>query len=248
MQLDRCHCRRKHSGQPSRRRRTSHDLLDRRALRPHRHARHHHHDVVDGGRQPLPFRQVRPGRGADPASHRPPPGACSVSSSCSSGSAPEETIKALVASTPHHGWRQLAVIDAEGPLGALLGRQHPLDPRGRVGQGLRRRRQRHPFHRGARRHGASVRGEAGKSPGRSAVRGAESWTRRRRRVQAGDLRRPAGVRGAPFPYVDLRADDHPDPIAEITRLWKHYAPTADNYVKRAFEPTARKPTPSPWAT
>src|SRR5256885_5824662 len=26
----------------------------------------------------------------------------------------EETIKALVASTPHHGWRQLAVIDAAG--------------------------------------------------------------------------------------------------------------------------------------
>ena len=40
----------------------------------------------------------------------------------------------------------------------------------------------------------------------------------------------------PFAYVDLRVDDHPDPIAEITRLWKQWAPDADNYVKRAFEP------------
>jgi uncharacterized Ntn-hydrolase superfamily protein len=39
-----------------------------------------------------------------------------------------------------------------------------------------------------------------------------------------------------FPYIDLRIDDHPDPIAEITRLWRLYAPVADNYVKRALEP------------
>jgi uncharacterized Ntn-hydrolase superfamily protein len=40
----------------------------------------------------------------------------------------------------------------------------------------------------------------------------------------------------PFPYVDLRVDDHPDPIGEISRLWQLYAPTADNYVKRVLEP------------
>jgi len=39
-----------------------------------------------------------------------------------------------------------------------------------------------------------------------------------------------------FPYIDLRIDDHPDPIGEITRLWRLYAPVADNYVKRALEP------------
>jgi uncharacterized Ntn-hydrolase superfamily protein len=39
-----------------------------------------------------------------------------------------------------------------------------------------------------------------------------------------------------FPYVDLRVDDHPDPIAEITRLWTLYAPVADNYLKRVLEP------------
>jgi uncharacterized Ntn-hydrolase superfamily protein len=40
----------------------------------------------------------------------------------------------------------------------------------------------------------------------------------------------------PFPYVDLRADDHSDPISEIARLWGLYAPAADNYVKRVLEP------------
>ena len=52
----------------------------------------------------------------------------------------------------------------------------------------------------------------------------------------------------PFAYVDLRVDDHPDPITEITRLWKQWAPDADNYVKRGSSPTVRKPTPCPWAT
>src|SRR5262249_11598403 len=37
-----------------------------------------------------------------------------------------------------------------------------------------------------------------------------------------------------FPYVDLRVDDHPDPIAEITRLWTLYAPVADNYLAKGF--------------
>ncbi len=32
----------------------------------------------------------------------------------SMGFSAEETIRAMVASTPHHGWRQLAVIDAKG--------------------------------------------------------------------------------------------------------------------------------------
>ncbi len=30
------------------------------------------------------------------------------------GKTAEETVAALVASTPHHGWRQLAVVDAAG--------------------------------------------------------------------------------------------------------------------------------------
>jgi uncharacterized Ntn-hydrolase superfamily protein len=43
-----------------------------------------------------------------------------------------------------------------------------------------------------------------------------------------------------FPYVDLRVDDHPDPIAEITRLWMLYAPVADNYLKRVLEPDSQR--------
>ena len=42
--------------------------------------------------------------------------------------------------------------------------------------------------------------------------------------------------GAPSRHVGPYVDDHPDPITEITRLWKQWAPDADNYVKRVFEP------------
>ena len=47
------------------------------------------------------------------------------------------------------------------------------------------------------------------------------------------------VAGHPFPYVDLRADDHPDPIAEITRLWNLYAP--DRRQLRQARVRARQP-------
>ena len=39
-----------------------------------------------------------------------------------------------------------------------------------------------------------------------------------------------------FPYVDLRVDDHPDPLAELARLWALYAPLAEDYVLRAIAP------------
>lgn len=39
-----------------------------------------------------------------------------------------------------------------------------------------------------------------------------------------------------FPYVDLRVDSDPDPIATLARLWREYEPTADLYVTRATDP------------
>ncbi len=47
-----------------------------------------------------------------------------------------------------------------------------------------------------------------------------------------------------FPYVDLRVDDHPHPIAELRRLWLAYETQADAYVGRANDPAATSyPTP-----
>ena len=40
----------------------------------------------------------------------------------------------------------------------------------------------------------------------------------------------------PFPYVDLRVDSDPDPIATLARLWREYEPVAEPYVTRAIDP------------
>jgi uncharacterized Ntn-hydrolase superfamily protein len=40
----------------------------------------------------------------------------------------------------------------------------------------------------------------------------------------------------PFPYVDLRVDSDPAPIAALAKLWRGYAPLADSFVARATDP------------
>ena len=39
-----------------------------------------------------------------------------------------------------------------------------------------------------------------------------------------------------FPYVDLRVDSDPHPIARLRALWLEYQPMADLYVTRAIDP------------
>jgi uncharacterized Ntn-hydrolase superfamily protein len=148
----------------------------------------------------------------------------------------EETIKALVSATPHHGWRQLAVIDAAGRSAHYSGgniRSIHAGVSGRdcvaIGNVIRstevpaamvRAFEAEPAKPLAERLCAALKA------------GHDAGGEFKQVTSAGLL----VVAGHPFPYVDLRADDHPDPIAEITRLWNLYAPTADNYVKRVFEP------------
>jgi uncharacterized Ntn-hydrolase superfamily protein len=152
------------------------------------------------------------------------------------GLTPEETIKALVSSTRHHGWRQLAVLDAKGRSAHYSG--------GKI----------RSIH-------AGVSGKDCVAIG-NVIRSTEVPAAMVRAFEA-EPARPIGDRLCaalkaghdaggefkqvtsagllafakhPFPYVDLRIDDHPDPIAEIARLWKQWAPDADNYVKRVYEP------------
>jgi uncharacterized Ntn-hydrolase superfamily protein len=45
------------------------------------------------------------------------------------------------------------------------------------------------------------------------------------------------VREVPWPIIDLRIDwSDADPIAELTALWKRYAPQVEDYVRRALQP------------
>jgi uncharacterized Ntn-hydrolase superfamily protein len=148
----------------------------------------------------------------------------------------EETLQALIASTPHHGWRQLAVIDAQGRSAHYSGGNIRSIHAGVAGKdcvavanvvrstevpaAMVRAFEAEPARPLADRLCAALRA------------GHEAGGEFKQVTSAGLL----VVNEHPFPYVDLRTDDHPDPIAEITRLWGLYAPAADSYVKRVLEP------------
>jgi uncharacterized Ntn-hydrolase superfamily protein len=148
----------------------------------------------------------------------------------------QETINALVASTPHHGWRQLAVIDAEGRTAHYSGKNIRSIHAGvsgkdcvAIGNVIRsaevpaamvRTFEMDPTKPLADRLCAALKA------------GHEAGGEFKQVTSAGLL----VVGEHSFPYADLRVDDHPDPINEISRLWALYAPTADGYVKRVLDP------------
>jgi uncharacterized Ntn-hydrolase superfamily protein len=41
-----------------------------------------------------------------------------------------------------------------------------------------------------------------------------------------------------LPEINLRVDDHDDPVAELRRLWKVYEPQVDNFILRVNDPDA----------
>jgi len=153
-----------------------------------------------------------------------------------SGCSAQETVDALVASTPHAQWRQLGVVDSAGRSAAFSGtRTRPemseaaaesacaignLLANARVPAAMLRRFQAEPTVPLAERlmraleEGLAAGGEQG--PVRSAhllVVDTES-----------------------FPLVDLRVDWHDQPIGELRALWNRYAPDMGTYVLRALDP------------
>ena len=152
------------------------------------------------------------------------------------GCSPAHTIAALVASTPHAGWRQLAVLDAGGAAahfsGDLIHSHHAgvvgVDC---VGVGNILRNAKVPaamvatFEDGAslplpERLLATL--EAGDAAGGEilALRSAALLI----------------VHREPFAYVDLRVDVSDAPLAALRAAWDAYAPEADEYVARALGP------------
>jgi len=147
-----------------------------------------------------------------------------------------ETINTLVASTPHHGWRQLAVIDAKGRSAHYSGHNIGSIHAGASGRDCVAIAN---VVRSAEVPAAMVRAFEAAPNEPLADRlcaalkaGHDAGGEFKQVTSAGLL----VVHEHAFPYVDLRVDDHPGPIAELTRLWALYAPTADSYLKRALEP------------
>lgn len=183
----------------------------------------------------VPF--VAPGIGAILTQHRTDPrlgprGIALLRSFCTA----EETIAALVASTPHHRWRQLAAIDAAGRTAHFHGSRVK------------------PAHNAA--HGedcvaignilANDRVPAAMVAAFTAAPQATLADRLLRGLEAG---LDAGGEHGPvlsaailvmhrecFPYVDLRIDDAPEPIAKLRALYEKSAPMLDEYVVRAVDP------------
>lgn len=153
-----------------------------------------------------------------------------------SGCTAAETVAALVASTPDHGWRQLAAIDAAGGTahfhGARVkpefGAAHGPDvvaignilSSAAVPQAMADAFAAHPDLPLAER---LLRGlEAGEAAG----------------GEHGDVRSASLlVHGEhDFALVDLRVDGHATPIPALRALWEEYEPLVEAYVVRVLNP------------
>ena len=153
-----------------------------------------------------------------------------------SGCTAEEALAALVASTPHIGWRQLAVMDTAGRTAAHTGTR--VKP-----------------HLGAQ-HGrdcvviGNILANDRVIPAMAAAFEAEPETALAGRlVGALAAGLAAGGEHAPvrsaallvvatesFPLVDLRVDAADQPIAALAALWREYEPWSAAFVQRAVDP------------
>jgi len=153
-----------------------------------------------------------------------------------SGCSAQETLDALVASTPMARWRQLAVLDAAGNTAAYSGTrtkpemsEAPAQDVCAIGNilasalvpaAMLRAFQADPSALLAERllyaleEGLAAGGE------NSPVRSAHLLV----------------VERESFPLVDLRVDWHDTPIAELRSLWNRYAPQVNDYLIRALDP------------
>jgi uncharacterized Ntn-hydrolase superfamily protein len=194
-------------------------------------------NIAVGSRVPF----CAPGFGAVLTQHRTDPrlgprGLALLRSGCTA----EETLAALVASTPDHAWRQLAAIDAAGRTahyhGAhvkpALGAGHAQDCVA-IGNIL-----------------ANDGVPAAMAAAFAAAPEAHLAERLLRGLEAGLA---AGGEHGPvfsasllvvdrevFPLVDLRIDSGAGPIARLRALWEEYIPWMDEFVIRAVTPDAAK--------
>jgi uncharacterized Ntn-hydrolase superfamily protein len=147
-----------------------------------------------------------------------------------------QAMDAVVAATPHRDWRQLAFIDRDGGTASFSGtlvKPERGEVHGRDCVALGN------IVRSAEVPAAMVRTFEADPNGALATRLIAA-------LEAGDS---AGGEFRPlvsaallvvdresFPFVDLRVDSDPAPIAALAKLWRDYAPLAENFVERATEP------------
>ncbi|MCC7427530.1 MAG: DUF1028 domain-containing protein [Alphaproteobacteria bacterium] len=153
-----------------------------------------------------------------------------------SGCSAQETIAALVASTPHVGWRQLAAIDPQGRtasygggnIGSIHNEAHGKDciaigniiANPEVPVAMARAFEANPELHIAERVMRALEAGIGAGGEVGPVRSAALYV----------------VHEQDFPLVDLRVDAHDQPIAALRMLWEEYTPWMDEFVVRAVDP------------
>ena len=157
------------------------------------------------------------------------------------GCDPEHVIAALVASTPHAGWRQLGVLHATGSGAVFSGGNVQSTHAGVVGRDC------------------VAAGNILASDGVPAAMVAaferdpelDLPERLLTALAAGDAAggEVAAVRSSAllivrehsWPYADLRVDSADDPIGALRALWAEYKPQAEDYVRRVLDPDSCGP-------
>jgi uncharacterized Ntn-hydrolase superfamily protein len=153
-----------------------------------------------------------------------------------SGSTPEAAIHDLEHGEPNMGWRQLAVIDADGKGAVFNGGKITSVLNAKVGRNCAAA-------------GNILRSTDVVDAMITSFEQNEDQSlaeRLMRAIEAGDA---AGgelkqlksaallvVHRESFPFVDLRVDLNSQPLVELRFLWELYQPTADTYVVRAVDP------------
>ncbi len=153
-----------------------------------------------------------------------------------SGCSAQQTLDALVASTPHVHWRQLAVLDAAGNTAAYSGaRTKPEMSAAAAQDGCAI---------------GNILASALVPPAMLRAFQADHTAPLAERLLLGlEAGLAAGGEHLPvrsahlmiveresFPLIDLRVDWHDTPIAELRALWERYAPQSNDYLLRALDP------------
>jgi uncharacterized Ntn-hydrolase superfamily protein len=152
------------------------------------------------------------------------------------GTAPDAALRALEASQPNLGWRQLAAIATDGRAAFFNGAKISSIAKGRVGRDCVA-------------VGNILRTTQVVDAMVESFEANEEEVLPERLLRAleaghqagGELKqiKSAGLLVAHrerFAYVDLRVDLSPQPLTELRFLWELYRPEADAYVVRATEP------------
>ena len=160
-----------------------------------------------------------------------------------SGEDAREALNATAAETPHRWWRQLALLTASGEYAAYAGEgvtpavaMLPGDGCLVVGNMLASGAVAPAIASGYAATTGDLAGRLVAALQAGLAAGGETATLRSAALLV--------VGEPPFPLVDLRVDDHEEPLTALEALWRAYEPWEEDFVQRALDPDAATGMPN----